>query len=97
MIPLRKARAGSCNLGYTWPSDGSVVQVTPEHAAALLAIPDGDFSEVEEPEAAEEPQVAIEEPAPEARISESPPPRRAPAKKATAKQAEVAPPAAVEE
>lgn len=107
MIPLRKEHAGSCNLGYTWPEDGSVVEVTPEHAVLLLAVPDGDFTAVDSAPAAEatpEPEsepadTAIEEPAPEASISESPAPRAATAaqKRAAKKSAAPEPPAAVEE
>lgn len=112
MIPLRKEHAGSCSFGYTWPQDGSVVEVTPEHAVALLAIPDGDYTAVEAepdptPDAAtpKEPtpkptEVAIEEPAPAAELSEAPAPRKAAAKKTAAKK-ETAPapaaPTAVEE
>jgi hypothetical protein len=89
MVLLRKALAGSCNLGYTWPEDGAVVEVTSEHAAELLAIPYNDFTVVEAP-AKPEP---VEEPAPEAEISEAPAPR--PAKKATARKTAATP--AVEE
>ncbi len=87
MVYLRKGRAGSCNLGYTWPDDGSVVEVTDGHAASLLAIPYNDFTAVPAP--GDEPATAgpeaeapelIEEPAPEAAISEAPAPRKAPAK-----------------
>lgn len=99
MIPLRKEHAGSCNLGYTWPEDGSVVEVTPEHAQLLLAVPDGDFTavsrevaggpsrelQIEEPAA--ESATPIEEPAPGAPISEAPPPRKATARKAAARKA----------
>ncbi len=99
MIPLRKEHAGSCNLGYTWPQDGSVVEVTPEHAALLLAVPDGDFSVAQpEPAVADEPDRQIEEPAPEAPISEAPAPRKATARKTAAKKTATTPePASVEE
>jgi hypothetical protein len=103
MIFLRKEHAGSCNLGYSWPEDGSVVEVTPEHAALLLAVPDGDFTAVAAPETTEVPadepvDTSIEEPAPEAPISEAPPARKAPAKRAAAKKtAEAAPETSVEE
>ncbi|MFI0914224.1 hypothetical protein [Streptomyces abikoensis] len=44
---IRKAQAGSDSHGHTWPEDGAVVEVTdPEQIAALIAIPDGGFSEV---------------------------------------------------
>jgi hypothetical protein len=102
MISLRKEHAGSCNLGYTWPEDGSVVEVTPEHAQLLLAVPDGDFTAVAPdlsgepgPELADLPAgdavTQIEEPAPEAPISEAPAPRKAAAKKSAAKKAAATP------
>lgn len=94
MIPLRKARAGSCSLGYTWPHDGSVVEVTNEHAHDLLSIPDGDYS-VADAAPEPEPAAAIEEPAPEAEVSEAPAPR--PAKKTAARKSAAAAPATVEE
>jgi hypothetical protein len=103
MIPLRKEHAGSCNLGYSWPEDGSVVEVTPEHAALLLAVPDGDFTVAAAPESAVEAasdavDKQIEEPAPEAPISEAPPARKAPTKRAAAKKtSEAAPETSVEE
>jgi hypothetical protein len=102
MIFLRKEHAGSCNLGYSWPEDGSVVEVTPEHAVLLLAVPDGDFTAVAAPESAEEPSdVAmdkeIEEPAPEAPISEAPPARKAPAKRTAKKAVEAEQSSTVEE
>ncbi|MFI2078468.1 hypothetical protein [Streptomyces triculaminicus] len=44
---IRKERAGSDSHGHTWPKDGAVVEVEDAgQAAALLAIPDGGFSEV---------------------------------------------------
>jgi hypothetical protein len=43
---IRKERAGSDSFGNTWSEDGATVDVEAEHAAALLAIPDGGFSEV---------------------------------------------------
>ncbi|MFE5868811.1 hypothetical protein ACFQ6V_09175 [Streptomyces roseifaciens] len=44
---IRKERAGSDSHGHTWLKDGSVVEVEdPEQVAALMAIPDGGFSEV---------------------------------------------------
>ena len=106
MVPLRKERAGSCNLGpdggYKWPEDGSVIDVTPEHAEKLLAVPDGDFTAVDaeptdeaqpeppEPEAAPA-DTAIEEPAPAAEFSEAPPPRKVAAKKVTARKTAAGP------
>jgi hypothetical protein len=73
LVPVRKARAGSDSAGYTWPEDGSVVDVEYEHALKLVKIPDGGFSIVEPDEGlpAREPQdktdeapVRIEEPRP---------------------------------
>ena len=84
MVLLRKATAGSCNLGYTWPTDGAVVEVTAEHAASLLAIPFNDFSTAASAEPADR---AIEEPAPASEISEAPAERKAPAKRAAKKTA----------
>ncbi|MFF7020285.1 hypothetical protein ACFY97_04620 [Streptomyces klenkii] len=44
---IRKTQAGSDSYGHTWPEDGAVVEVDdPGQVAALLAIPDGGFSEV---------------------------------------------------
>lgn len=43
-VLIRKERAGSCSLGYTWPEDGSVVEVAYEDAVQLLALHDGGFS-----------------------------------------------------
>lgn len=108
MISLRKEHAGSCNLGYTWPEDGSVVDVTPEHAVLLLAVPDGDFTVVapemrgeQGPELTDLPAgdfvTPIEEPAPEAPISEAPPVRKATSKRAAKKPTETQEPAPVEE
>jgi hypothetical protein len=62
---IRKARAGNDSFGNSWPSDGAVIEVAPEHAMALLAILDGQFSEVT-PTAAPDPD----------EISEAPRPRR---------------------
>jgi hypothetical protein len=92
VVLLRKAHAGSCSLGYTWPTDGAVVQVRPEHVDDLLAIPGGEFTVVAQrdeqapvPEATgvvEEPappagaETRIEEPAPAGDLSEAPAPRR---------------------
>jgi hypothetical protein len=56
---IRKERAGNDSFGNSWPEDGAVVEVDPEHAAVLLAIDDGGFSEVTpaaEDDAPEEPQ-----------------------------------------
>ncbi|MEV4438515.1 hypothetical protein AB0K09_05750 [Streptomyces sp. NPDC049577] len=44
---IRKAQAGSDSHGHTWPEDGAVVDIDDsEQVAALLAIPDGGFTEV---------------------------------------------------
>lgn len=84
MVLLRKDTAGSCNLGYTWRTDGAVVEVAAEHAASLLAIPFNDFSVVA---AAEPAGRTIEEPAPAPGISEAPAERKAAAKRAAKKTA----------
>ena len=48
---IRKRSAGDASYpdgsGDEWPTDGDVVDVTPDHAALLLAIPDGGFTEVD--------------------------------------------------
>jgi len=50
-MPWLKKTTGGCTvLGYTWTRNGDVVQVSHEHAAILLHIPDGDYSEVSAPE-----------------------------------------------
>lgn len=46
MTLIRKAHAGNDSFGHTWAEDGSVVDVDPSHAALLMQIPDGGFSEV---------------------------------------------------
>ncbi|ELP67643.1 hypothetical protein STRTUCAR8_08552 [Streptomyces turgidiscabies Car8] len=51
---IRKEHAGNDSFGNSWPEDGAVVEVAPDHAQALLAIGDGGFSEVAPP-AAEDP------------------------------------------
>ncbi|MGK5728927.1 hypothetical protein [Streptomyces sp. URMC 124] len=44
---IRKELAGSDSHGHTWAEDGAVVEIEdPEQVAALVAIPDGGFSEV---------------------------------------------------
>lgn len=48
MVKLRKEQAGSTSLGHHWPEDGSVVEVPDHHAVDLLAIPDGDFTAVDD-------------------------------------------------
>ena len=100
MIPLRKEHAGSCSFGYIWPKDGAVVEVEPDHAVALLAIPDGDYTAVDAAPEPEPADVTLEEPAPAPELSEAPPARKTAAKKtATKKETSAAPepPAPVEE
>ena len=50
MVLISKTQAGDAGYpdGTTdeWPTDGAVVDVTPEHAAMLLSIPFAGFSEV---------------------------------------------------
>ena len=43
---IRRDTAGSDSFGHTWDNPGDVVEVAPEHAQALLAIPDFDGVEV---------------------------------------------------
>lgn len=76
---IRKSRAGNDSFGNSWPQDGAVVEVPPEQAMALLAIRDGQFSEVSPPAA--EPETA--------EISEAPKPRRGRPPKATAEQGQI--------
>jgi hypothetical protein len=49
MVHIRKARAGNDSFGNEWPEDDAVVEVPAEQAAALMAIPDGGFSEAPAP------------------------------------------------
>lgn len=49
-VHLKKARAGSDSRGNVWPEDGAVIEVDYDHALTLLAIPDGGFSVVDNPE-----------------------------------------------
>ncbi|MEU8839927.1 hypothetical protein AB0D97_12470 [Streptomyces roseus] len=47
MALIRKASAGGDSFGHVWPKDGAVVEISDgEEIAALMAIPDGGFSEV---------------------------------------------------
>lgn len=74
---LRKNTAGATSTGYVWPVDGAVVLVDDDHAAELLAIPDGDFSAAEAP--AKAARVEVTEPAPAPAAAEAvtePRPRR---------------------
>lgn len=87
MLHVSKAQAGSSSLGFTWDTDGAVIEVPDEVAAELVAIPDGGFAIVSAPEAEAEvapadPQ-ALTEPAPDDnQITEAPtrPARGRPAK-----------------
>lgn len=45
MVLIKKAVAGSDSYGNVWATDGAVVDVAPEHAADLLSIPDGGFTD----------------------------------------------------
>lgn len=69
MLNVSKAHAGSSSLGYTWDTDGAVVEVPDDVAAILVAIPDGGFAIVSESaiesEVAPETAQAITEPAPD--------------------------------
>jgi hypothetical protein len=91
LVSVRKAHAGSDSAGYTWPEDGSVIEVPYEHALLLAKIPDGGFTIVEPDEGlpAREPQdktdqapVRVVEPHPapnaERAITEPPPAAKAP-------------------
>lgn len=81
---IRKHQAGSCP-GYTWDSDGAVLEVDAELAMELLAIPGGAFSEV----APAEPSAAPGDSSAAPEVVEAPAaPRRGRPRKAT--DAEVA-------
>jgi hypothetical protein len=93
---IRKEQAGSCP-GYAWDNDGDVVEVDADMASALLAMPDGGFSEVAPPEpggaadpvgdGASAPDVEVVE----APVADSPAPKkRAYTRKTAAAPAEVA-------
>jgi hypothetical protein len=46
-MPLISKRSpGGDSFGHDWPTAGTIVEVTPDEATALLAIPDGGFAEV---------------------------------------------------
>lgn len=98
MPRIRKERAGNDSFGNSWPKDGAVVEVVDgEQVAALMAIPDGGFSEVTpsgkeapakaDPEPEDEPvegsNPEFSEVTPESEQVEAP---KAPAKKAAAKK-----------
>lgn len=69
MLNVSKARAGSSSLGYTWGTDGAVVEVPDDVAAELVAIPDGGFAivpdQVIESEVAPDNAQAVTEPEPD--------------------------------
>ena len=50
-MKIRREKAGSDSYGHVWEHDGDTADVLPERAAALLAIPDGGFSVVEDSQA----------------------------------------------
>ena len=47
-VYIRKAQAGHASNGYTWPTDGAVIAVNPEHAVELLRITDAGFELVDD-------------------------------------------------
>ena len=62
---LRKSTGGTSIGRWEWPEDGSVTEVDDEFGRELLAIPEGGFEKVGEPELSE-----ITEPGPSAEITE---------------------------
>ncbi|NUP39522.1 MAG: hypothetical protein HOY76_21545 [Streptomyces sp.] len=89
---IRKERAGNDSFGNSWPEDGAVVKVDPEHVPSLLAIEDGGFSEVtpatketpEDPTPPEDPEEELSEVDPDAPAGE--PESKPAAKKTTARK-----------
>lgn len=84
-VHLRKARAGSDSWGHVWPEDGAVAEVDYDQALILLAIPDGGFTVVDNPEPEPEPSDGgteetdeVSEVAPEPEPDASPDPKPAP-------------------
>lgn len=69
---LRKAQPGSDSFGHVWATDKSVVEVTDEEGAALLAIADAGFTVVSPPADEEEDQEPTP-PAPPAASDTTPP------------------------
>jgi hypothetical protein len=57
VVSIKKHRAGSDSHGNLWKKDGSVVDVEPDVAAELLAIPDGGFEQVSDDEVPDSPVV----------------------------------------
>ncbi|MFK0222232.1 hypothetical protein ACIQWN_29080 [Streptomyces vinaceus] len=73
MALIRKDSAGADSFGHVWPEDGAIVEIDDaDQIAALMAIPDGGFSEVIRPadKKAEADEPEKSEPAPEAGGSE---------------------------
>jgi hypothetical protein len=66
MARIRKDSAGSDSFGHVWDKDGAVVEIKdPEQIAALMAIPDGGFSEVTPGAPKAEPKPAKTDPVPD--------------------------------
>lgn len=82
MPRIRKERAGSDSFGNTWPVDGAVIEVPVHQATALLAVPDGGFSEVQAApvDAEDDPENRFSEVAPDSAVSEAPKRRGRPPK-----------------
>jgi hypothetical protein len=64
---LRKSTGGTAIGPHEWPEDGSVTEVPDQLGRELLAIPEGGFEKVDEPE----PVTEITEPGPSAEITEA--------------------------
>ena len=60
MVNISKRRAGSDSHGNEWERDGAVVDVAPEVAAELLAIPDGGFDLAPDEEEPPPPVVSVD-------------------------------------
>jgi hypothetical protein len=83
MPHIRKARAGGDSFGNEWPTDGAIVEVPVHEATALLAIPDGGFSEVHAApvvDVEDDPEARFSEVADDAPVSEAPKRRGRPPK-----------------
>jgi hypothetical protein len=93
---IRKEQAGSCP-GYVWDNDGDVVDVDADMAGALLAMPQGGFSEVAAPEPGSGPESPLDSgaAAPSGEVVEAPvadppaPKKRAYTRKTAASPTEV--------
>lgn len=90
MARIRKERAGSDSFGHVWKTDGAVVDIDdPEQIAALMAIPDGGFTEVtpdakppKEPAQGKDAEVSeIDPDSPDGEPGDKPAPRKAAAKR----------------